>query len=227
MQKAAVGKKHVRLSKSEHYIRCGVCKIAAEAMVKAVEEEINRTHHSKVGEVEIVQLAEAVCEPDDHLGEWMSRHDIIQEKDSEPLELKDKDQIGECRRECATIEYSCKRILEFSGEISEMLYHHTRPPSADQKPSKKKKASLTRQQVVSRICKKISSACPEKKMPNGFKHKDEIWMEIIDEEGYRMRKMQYAANKQAKDHGTQQVQFIDPGGPSSWFGGDGIDSEEL
>lgn len=37
-------------------------------------------------------------------------------------------------------------------------------------------------------------------------------MPIIDEEGYKMRRMQHMLNKQAKDHGSQPVQFLDPMG---------------
>merc|ERR1712048_1324140 len=76
----------------------------------------------------------------------------------------------------------------------------------------KKKAFLTPEKMVSRVCKKMSGACPGKSVPAGFTHKDERWMPIIDEEGYKMRRMQYAMNKQAKEGGASPVQFLDPMG---------------
>jgi len=76
----------------------------------------------------------------------------------------------------------------------------------------KSKDVLTLDRFTSRLCKKLSGFCPKKLPPAGFKHKDEIWEPIIDVEGYKMRKMQHTTNKLAKEHGTQSVQFMDPGG---------------
>ena len=45
-------------------------------------------------------------------------------------------------------------------------------------------------------------------------------MPVIDEESYRMRKMQQALNKQSKEGHTQPVQFLDPMGASMFLNED-------
>jgi len=221
MQEAAVGKKRTRLAKSEPYIKCEVCKFATDEMWSQVEAEAKKVHYTKLGEIEIGEIIESVCEVDDERGEWTSSYDLVQEEPSAPLVLSKMESIGECHRECSTIVHACKAILdEHRDDISQMLYEHTRPVD-ENKP--RKKAPLTAERFRSRVCKKMSSSCPGKAIPKGFKHKDERWMPIIDEEGYKMRRMQHSINKASKEQGTQPVQFMDPMGVGMF--GQGEDDE--
>mmetsp|Transcript_41072 Transcript_41072/g.87475 ORF Transcript_41072/g.87475 Transcript_41072/m.87475 type:complete len:249 (+) Transcript_41072:63-809(+) len=210
MQEAAVGKKKARLAKEEPYVRCDVCKVAVDRMWSQVEEKAKGVHRSKLGEIEIGETLETVCDPDDDAGEWMSSYDIVQAEISGPLTLVKQDSAGECFRECTTIAHICKAILdEHREDISQMLYEHYRPVDSA-RPSRS--APLTPDKFQSRVCKKLSKFCPGKAVPKGFKHRDERWMPIIDEEGYKMRKMQHVMNKAAKEQGGQPVQFMDPMG---------------
>merc|ERR1712154_525725 len=115
---------------------------------------------------------------------------------------------GECRRECSTAEHSCKAVLnEQRDELAEMLFKHHRAQLADDGRKADPKASLTDDKFTSRVCKKLTRMCPGKKVPEGWVYKrDEQWMPIIDEEGWRMKKMQNMMNKQAKAQGSQPVQ---------------------
>ena len=35
---------------------------------------------------------------------------------------------------------------------------------------------------MSRLCNKLSKACPGKQMPSGFQHQDEQWVPVFDPE---------------------------------------------
>jgi len=223
MMKSAVGKKPMRLTKSEPYLKCEVCRLATEHIWSEVEAAAKASPYGKIGEIEIGRMVDSICDADDDLGDWITYLDIVQDKPSEPLELKKQEYLGECRRECTTLAHACKVVFEEHREdMTEMLYKHWRPKDADTRASKQQK-SLTAERLTSRVCKKLSKACPGKDMPKSFEHKDEIWMPA-DEEGLKMRKMQHAINKQSQETGSQPVQFLDPMGPGSMFG---MDDEEL
>merc|ERR1719313_2199099 len=68
MMEAAVGRKRTRLAKSEPYLKCDVCRLTAEKMWTLFEEARNTTHASKLGEVELGELVEPVCDTDDDNG---------------------------------------------------------------------------------------------------------------------------------------------------------------
>lgn len=212
MANAAVGQKPTRLAKSEPYIKCDVCKKAAGEAWSLVEKKAKAVPYGKIGEIEIGEIIESVCDSDDDNGEWMAFYDIVQNGTGKPLELIKQENFGECRRECTTVLHACRAILdEHRDDMTEMLFKHFRSADEDGKPSKKKDV-LTSSKYTSRVCKKMSSACPGKTVPQGFKHRDENWMPLIDEEGYKMRKMQYSMNKAARESGSQPVQFLDPMG---------------
>lgn len=212
MANSAVGKKPTRLAKSEPYVKCTVCKMAAGEAWALVDKKAKTVPYGKIGEMEIGDIIESVCDPDDDNGEWMTYYDIVQNETSAPMELTKQEHFGECRRECTTIAHACRAILdEHRDDMTEMLFKHFRKADEDSKPSKQKEV-LTLAKYSSRVCKKLSSACPGKTVPKGFKHRDEKWMPLIDEEGFKMRKMQYHMNKAAKETGSQPVQFLDPMG---------------
>ena len=64
--------------------------------------------YGKVGEEEYQELTEDVCDADTDMGEWMSMQDVTQAQKGASLKLEQQEHLGECRRECRTIEKACK-----------------------------------------------------------------------------------------------------------------------
>ncbi|CAE7368832.1 unnamed protein product [Symbiodinium natans] len=208
---AAVGKKPTRLAKSEPYIKCAACKLAANEAWLQVAQKAAELPAGTLGELAIDEVLDGICDPDDNGGEWMTHIDVVQKEVSDILTLENKGELGECRRECNTIAHACRAVFdEHREDMTEMLYKNYRH-------SEKK---LSGEKFVSRICTKLSKFCPGKKPPKGFQHRDENWMPIVDADGYKMRKMQHALNKHAKTGGGQPVQFLDPMGPGMLDAGD-------
>eukprot|EP00930_Biecheleria_cincta_P052791 TRINITY_DN38076_c0_g1_i1.p1 TRINITY_DN38076_c0_g1~~TRINITY_DN38076_c0_g1_i1.p1 ORF type:complete len:262 (+),score=44.77 TRINITY_DN38076_c0_g1_i1:60-788(+) len=219
MMNSAVGKKPTRLAKLEPFLKCSVCKLAVGEAWSQVQKKVSGMPAGKLGEVEVGEILDLACDPDDDSGEWITSYDVVQESPSEALVLEKKESLGECRRECTTIAHACRSVFdEHREDMTEILYKHYRPLDSSEKAEK---STLTADKFISRICTKLSKACPGKGPPQGFKHRDERWMPIIDEDGYKMRKMQHVLNKAAKDGGSQPVQFLDPMG--SMFGTDDED----
>ncbi|CAK9062609.1 Uncharacterized protein SCF082_LOCUS32581 [Durusdinium trenchii] len=214
MASSAVGKKPMRLAKSEPFIACETCKLAtAEAWTRVAQKKAERPKVA-LGEVEIGEVLDSICDPDDDLGEWMTFYDIEQIDDT--LSLRKMEQLGECRRECTTLMHACRAVFdEYREDMTEMLFKHYRAEGTNQV-----KRALSAEKFSSRLCTKLSKYCPSKKPPAGFQHRDEKWMPVIDEESYRMRKMQQALNKQSKEGHTQPVQFLDPMGASMFLNED-------
>mmetsp|Transcript_58753 Transcript_58753/g.137564 ORF Transcript_58753/g.137564 Transcript_58753/m.137564 type:complete len:241 (+) Transcript_58753:29-751(+) len=206
MMGAAVGKKPMRLAKSEPYVTCASCKLAANEAWLQVAAKAAETPGGTLGELGIGEVLDAICDPDDNTGEWMTGYDIVQ--DGPNMLLESRGEIGECRRECNTIAHACRGVFdEYREDMTEMLYKHYKQ---DDKTGQRK---LSQEKFVSRVCTKLSKSCPGKTPPEGFRHRDEHWMPVVDPDGYKMRKMQHALNKHAKDGGAPPVQFLDPMGP--------------
>lgn len=200
LMQSAVGKKAPRLAKTEPLIQCDVCKLAAQETWLQVAKKAEQLPKGGLGEVEIGEILDLICDADDDLGEWIPFYDIEQ-KDGE-VTLQKREELGECRKECSTLIHACRAVFdEYREELTEMLFKHYR-----------RGHRLSPEKFTSRLCNKMSKVCPGKKAPQGFKHRDEVWMPIIDPESYRMRKMQHALNKQSKEGGSQPVQFLDPMG---------------
>ena len=78
-------------------------------------------------------------------------------------------------------------------------------------------ARTRRKILVSTQVTKLAEACPSK-TPKTYLHPNEHFMPL-DEEMWRMRRMQDVINDQAKKHKKQPVQFVDPM-QSAYFGDD-------
>lgn len=207
LMQSAVGKKPLRLAKTEPFIQCDACKLAANEAWLQVAKKAEELPKGGLGEVEIGEILDLICDADDDLGEWIPFYDIEQ-KDGE-VTLQKREELGECRKECSTVIHACRAVFEeYREDLSEMLFKHYRL----QGDGDGTKNRLSPEKFTSRLCNKMSKVCPGKKAPKGFQHRDEVWMPIIDPESYRMRKMQHALNKQSKEGGSQPVQFLDPMG---------------
>ena len=78
MMGSAVGKKPMRLAKTEPYVRCATCRLAAHEAWASVA--LRATELRALGEVEIGEVLDTVCDPDDDLGEWITYYDIEQKE---------------------------------------------------------------------------------------------------------------------------------------------------
>lgn len=183
------------ISKSAKLLECSVCRVATEEMWTQAEAMRVAAPGGRVGEDELQDLASAVCDPDVDEGEWITFYDVTQSEPGSPLKLEKEEYLGECRRECRTIAKACRAVYdEFREDVAESLY-------------KRDASSLDK--FKSRVCQKWARACPAAKVPAGYAHPDEYWMPV-DEEMYKMKKMQQVINKQAEKYGKQPVQFVDP-----------------
>mmetsp|Transcript_6819 Transcript_6819/g.9538 ORF Transcript_6819/g.9538 Transcript_6819/m.9538 type:complete len:228 (-) Transcript_6819:30-713(-) len=175
--------------KSAKALECLVCKQATEELWQQVEDATGKLH-----EDDLQDMATALCDPDSDEGEWILFYDVTQAEPGAPLKLERQEYLGECRRECRTIAKACRTVYdEYREDVAEALY-------------KRSVSSLDR--LKSRVCNKWANVCPTKPVPN-YEHPDEWWMPV-DEEMYKMKKMQQMINKQAEKYGKQPVQFVDP-----------------
>ncbi|KAJ1454466.1 hypothetical protein M885DRAFT_521734 [Pelagophyceae sp. CCMP2097] len=183
------------VAKSAKALECAVCKVAiGELHVQSAAARATAPY-GKLGEMELQELAGDLCDPDLDGGEWITYYDILQEKKGDRLKLEKQEYLGECRRECRTIVKACRAVLDEQREdIAELLY---------------KEPQLSEEKLKSRVCQKWAKKCPEKPPSPSYAHPDEYWMPV-DEEMYRMKKMQQSINEQATKYGKQPVQFVDP-----------------
>ena len=108
------------------YISCATCKRAVEELWKLNEntrEHIAKEGLPKLGEDDLIELAESVCDPDTDEGEWMCMIDIEQEDAGMSVKLKQEEYMGECRRECRTLQHACNKVFdEHREDIAELLW---------------------------------------------------------------------------------------------------------
>ncbi|KQK19844.1 uncharacterized protein LOC100845828 [Brachypodium distachyon] len=125
------------------YIRCQVCeRIAREISAQVARKQQALSPSKKVPEIEIIEIAENVCNLKKQEADWMLRIDIVEKGDR--LELVDQDEEGHCNSECKTIERACQEVMGYADtDVAEFVY--TNKPSLDQ--------------LVKFVCKDITKAC--------------------------------------------------------------------
>lgn len=192
--------------KSAKLLECTVCKRVADELWKKALDLRETAPYKKPSEDMYFDAITEVCNPDKDLGEWITFLDITQADAGAPLRLEDQEYLGECRRECRTIAKACNTVVEEHREdMAESFY---------------KRDASTKEKFANRLCNKWAKVCPAKplKQKKLYAHPDEYWMPV-DEEMYKMRKMQDMINTQANKYGKQPVQFVDPMS-SAMFGHD-------
>lgn len=189
--------------KSGKYLGCTVCKLAVEEIWKEALRLREEAPYKKPSEDMYQDSIAQICDPIKDLGEWVAMYDITQSERGAPLKMEKQEYMCECRRECRTIQKACENIVnEHMEDMAESLY-------------KRDAASL--EKFSNRVCTKWAEACPSK-TPKTYLHPNEHFMPL-DEEMWRMRRMQDVINDQAKKHKKQPVQFVDPM-QSAYFGDD-------
>ena len=189
--------------KSGKYLGCTVCKLAVEEIWKEALRLREEAPYKKPSEDMYQDSIAQICDPIKDLGEWVAMYDVTQSERGAPLRMEKQEYMCECRRECRTIQKACENIInEHMEDMAESLY-------------KRDAASL--EKFSNRVCTKWAEACPSK-TPKTYLHPNEHFMPL-DEEMWRMRRMQDVINDQAKKHKKQPVQFVDPM-QSAYFGDD-------
>uniref|UniRef100_J3MBB4 Saposin B-type domain-containing protein n=1 Tax=Oryza brachyantha TaxID=4533 RepID=J3MBB4_ORYBR len=125
------------------YIRCQVCeRIAREISAQVTKKQQALPPAKKVPEIEIIEIAENVCNLKKQEADWMLKIDIVEKGDK--LELVEQDEEGHCNAECKTIERACQEVMGYADtDVAEFVYK--KKPSADQ--------------LVKFLCKDLSEAC--------------------------------------------------------------------
>ncbi|CAN6179315.1 unnamed protein product [Urochloa humidicola] len=131
------------------YIRCQVCeRIAREISSQVAKKQQELPPSKKVPEIEIIDIAENVCNLKKQEADWMLRIDIVEKGDK--LELVEQDEEGHCNAECKTIERACQEVIGYADtDVAEFVYKNN--PSVEQ--------------LTKFLCKDLSKACAKDPPP--------------------------------------------------------------
>jgi len=154
-------------SKWIKYIQCEVCKETTKQMWRQSIKK-KKSQNGKIGEEELLDLTESICDPFSEEGEWISYFDLVRKDDK--LKMVDKKEPGRCRRECETIAKSCSVIMrENDITFSEQIYM----------------GNVKRAALEKKVCYKGSKKfCGKKphKVPQKSKAGKERWQKVDDKE---------------------------------------------
>lgn len=154
------------------YIQCEVCIETTKQMWRQSNAK-KKSQNGKIGEEELLDLTESICDPFSEEGEWISYFDLVRKGDS--LKMVDKKEPGRCRRECETISKTCSMIMQENDiTFSEQIYM-----------GKAKRASLQKKvcyQGSKKFCGKKTPKVPEKS-----KAGKEKWHKVDEKERSLLR----------------------------------------
>jgi len=154
------------------YIQCEVCKETTKQMWRQSQAK-KKSLNGKMGEEELLDLTESICDPYSEEGEWISHFDLVRK--GKYLKMVDKKETGRCRRECETISKTCSLIMrENDITFSEQIYM-----------GKAKRAALQKKvcyQGVKKFCGKKTPKVPEKS-----KAGKEKWQKVDEKERSLLR----------------------------------------
>ena len=114
------------MHKDVPYLECSVCKRSVEELWNLTDRV--RKHAAdnglpKIGEDDLIDFATLVCDPDTDEGEWINMIDIVQDGPGSSVKLKQEEYMGECRRECRTIQHACNKVFdEYREDVAELLW---------------------------------------------------------------------------------------------------------
>ncbi|MEW5302190.1 MAG: hypothetical protein WDW36_004995 [Sanguina aurantia] len=95
------------------YIGCQVCEAIVKqslASVRTARQEA--TPGKKLQEGDVLTTLETMCDPDTDAGDWITRYDIVEDRQNEALRLRDTGRMGKCGSECRTIAKSCEAVTD-------------------------------------------------------------------------------------------------------------------
>ncbi|XP_042465664.1 uncharacterized protein LOC122048124 [Zingiber officinale] len=130
------------------FIKCQVCEKISHQIIHQVKKKESQISPKKVSELQIIEIAENICNLKKEESDWILQIDLVEKGDK--LELIEQGVEGLCNSECKTIERACQEILGYTDtDVAEFVYS-TRP-SVDQ--------------LINFLCKDLSKACSVKPHP--------------------------------------------------------------
>ncbi|XP_078438000.1 nucleophosmin [Wolffia australiana] len=130
------------------FIKCQVCEKIAHQLYRQVKQKEDQISPRKISELQIIDIAENICNLKKEEADWLLRIDIVEKGDA--LELVEQEVEGHCNSECKTLERACQEVMGYSDtDIAEFIY--TSKPSQDS--------------LVKFLCYKTSSSCSKKPPP--------------------------------------------------------------
>ncbi|MQM04111.1 hypothetical protein Taro_036907 [Colocasia esculenta] len=146
----APNKKAVAAARKEDipFIRCQVCEKIAHQLHHQVKKKEAQISPKKISELQIIEIAENVCDLKKEEADWLLRIDIVETSDA--LELVEQESEGQCNSECKTLERACQEVMGYSDtDVAEYMY--TSKPSLDS--------------LVKFLCRDLTKSCLTKPPP--------------------------------------------------------------
>lgn len=112
------------LKKDVPLIDCEACELVVDVLEQTVTNLRDDAPYNKIGELDIMETIEKICDPKDKTGKWTRMIDIT-ENDDRSLSLIRMDSPSKCEHECKTISYSCNSLLDDEidkDDLAAMLY---------------------------------------------------------------------------------------------------------
>ena len=114
------------LPKDNKYVTCDTCKALVRKTYHLVQDRRNKYKNTKLGEADINEMLEDICDSKKRLGQWMSEYTVIEPEDLEKepkLSLKRMNAPGHCEEACWLIENTCKDIYSIiDSDLVEELW---------------------------------------------------------------------------------------------------------
>ncbi|KAK1267305.1 hypothetical protein QJS04_geneDACA002551 [Acorus gramineus] len=130
------------------FIRCQVCRKIAEELHGLVQKKQTQISPKMISELQIIDIAENVCNLKKEESDWILRIDIVEKGDT--LELVDQGTEGQCNSECKTIERACQEVMGYSDtDVAEYIF----------------KARPSINALVNYLCGDLTKACSVKAPP--------------------------------------------------------------
>lgn len=130
------------------YIKCQVCEKLASELYNQVQKKQAEISPKKISELQIIEIAEGICNLKKSEADWILKMDILERGDK--LELVEQDSEGQCNSKCKTIERACQEVIEYADtDVAEYLY--------------RKKPQI--ESLVNLLCKDLTKACSTKPPP--------------------------------------------------------------
>jgi len=136
------------------YLKCPMCEELSKELSRRTKKLRQQPEHKGFdwSEEAVVNLTETICDPMEDEGEWLTYLDVVSEK--RKAKLVNKNELGECNRECMTLADSCEQVMDVvQYDFSSLLF----------------KGELKRAGLTQRVCYDEGGFCPGKKISKKLK----------------------------------------------------------
>jgi len=160
-------------------IGCDVCEYVIKSAYNSIQEKRSLlSSKKKLEEIEVENVIEGICKPDNEYGSWIRKIDIvpIKEKGNTYLKLQEPGGVSKCKNECETIAKSCKNLIDEEIDVdnlSGLLF----------------KDKIAVDVAIEKVCKKLKRC--KKRLPlsgKDGKREDEEF-DLISEKDLEMEKV--------------------------------------